>query len=93
MKRKDDSGQAWEDTEVEAAIIRIVAKLSPGFPAKDIRRGTKFGDLGWDQWYRLRVVKPIRNTLHEKLEDNVVLGLDTVGDLIDYVWSRMEDVA
>lgn len=93
MKRKDDSGQVWDDEQVQTAIVKIVAGLSPGFPAGDIKRATRLDHLGWDHWYRLRVVKPIRNTLHEKLEDKVVLALDTVGDLIAYVWSRMEDVA
>ena len=93
MERKDDGGQVWDEKEVQAAIAKIVAALAPGFPADDIKRATKLDDLGWDRWYRLRVVKPIRRALHETLEDKVVLDLDTVGELIAYVWSRMEDVA
>ena len=33
---------------------------------------------------------PIRATLHEALEDRVVLALRTVGDLVSCVWNGME---
>jgi hypothetical protein len=37
-------------------------------------------------------VKPVKRRLHESLEDNVVLyEVKTVGDLVKYVWSRMDD--
>jgi hypothetical protein len=94
MKRKDDRGHLWSDRGVERAVIRIVRRLSPGFARKRITKKTRLqADLGWDAWYALRVVKPIRSTLHEKLEDRVVLGLRTVGDLVGYVWNKMEDAA
>ena len=91
MTRKDDRGHRWTDRGVERAVIRIVRQLSPGFARKRITRKTRLHtDLGWDDWYALRVVKPIRTTLHETLEDRVVLALKTVGDLVSYVWNRME---
>ena len=72
-------------------MIRIVRRLSPGFARKRITRKTRLHqDLGWDDYYPLRVVKPIRATLHEQLEDHAVLGLRTVGDLVASVWNAME---
>jgi hypothetical protein len=76
---------------VERAVIRIVRRLSPGFARKKITRKTRLhDDLGWDEWYPLRVVKPIRRTLHETLEDRAVLALRTVGELVARVWDAME---
>ena len=92
MTRKDDRGHRWTDQGVERALIRIVRGLSPGFGRKKITRKTRLHtDLGWDDWYVLRVAKPVRATLHETLEDRVVLALRTVGDLVSYVWNKMED--
>lgn len=92
MTRKDDRGHRWTDQGVERAVIRIVRRLSPGFGRRKITRKTRLHtDLGWDDWYVLRVVKPVRATLHETLEDRVVLALRTVGDLVSYVWNKMED--
>ncbi len=94
MRRKDDRGHSWTDRGVERAVIRIVRRLSPGFARKRITRKTRLhDDLGWDEWYALRVVKPIHATLHERLEDRVVLTLRLVGDLVGYVWNKMEEVA
>jgi len=90
-RRKDDRGHAWTERGVERAVIRIVRRLSPGWARKRITRNTRLhADLGWDDWYTLRVAKPVRATLHETLEDRVVLTLKTVGDLVSYVWNRME---
>ncbi len=93
MARIDDRGQRWEASAVESAVKAIVASLTPGGTPGTLQRGTKLeADLGWDKWYKLTVVKPVRRALHETLEDNVVLyEVTTVGDLIDYVWSRMDD--
>jgi len=92
MTRKDDRGHRWTDQGVERAVIRIVRRLSPGFGRRKITRKMRLHtDLGWDDWYVLRVVKPVRATLHETLEDRVVLTLRTVGDLVSYVWNKMED--
>lgn len=94
MRRTDGRGHSWTDRGVERAVIRIVRRLSPGFARKRITRKTRLHtDLGWDEWYALRVVRPIRVTLHETLEDRVVLALKTVGDLVSYVWNKMEDPA
>ena len=94
MTRVDDAGKEWDEARVEAAIKRIVARLTPGKIPGGIKRTTKLeADLGWDKWYKLKVVKPVRTQLHETLEDNVVLyEVKTVGDLMDYVWSRMDEV-
>ena len=94
MRRKDDLGHFWTDRGVARAVIRIVRHLSPGFARKRITKKTRLHqDLGWDEWYVLRVVKPIRTTLHVQLEDRVVLELKTVGDLVGRVWGSMEEPA
>ncbi len=94
MKRRDDRGHLWTDHGVERAVIRIVRRLSPGFSRKRITKRTQLHrDLGWDAWYALRVVRPIRAALHERLEDRAVLRLKSVGDLIACVWGRMEEPA
>jgi hypothetical protein len=91
MRRKDERGHRWTDRGVERAVIRIVRRLSPGFGRHKLTRRTRLHtDLGWDDWYVLRVVQPIRRTLHETLEDRVVLTLKSVGDLVTCVWNRME---
>jgi len=76
---------------VERAVIRIVRRLSPGFARTPITRKTRLHtDLGWDEWYPLRVVKPVRQTLHESIDDRTALALKTVGDLVACVWDAME---
>jgi len=91
MRRKDGRGHSWTDGGVERAVIRIVRRLSPGFERKRITKKTRLHqDLGWDEYYALRVVKPIGATLHEELEDRAVLELKTVGDLVACVWNAME---
>jgi len=91
MRRKDGRGHSWTDGGVERAVIRIVRRLSPGFARKRITRKTRLHqDLGWDDYYPLRVVKPIRAKLHEALEDRAVLDLRTVGNLVACVWNAME---
>lgn len=94
VKRVDDSGKVWDEEGVEAAIKSIVARLTPKTKPGALTRTTRLeADLGWDKWYKLKVVKPVRKRLHETLEDNVVLyEVKTVGDLVKYVWSRMDDV-
>jgi len=95
MTRVDDAGKNWEEARVEAAVKRIVASLTPGAKPGALKRATRLeADLGWDKWYKLKVIKPIRKRLHEALEDNVVLyEVKTVGDLVKYVWSRMDEPA
>jgi hypothetical protein len=90
VRRKDERGHSWTDRGVERAVIRIVRRLSPGFARRRITAKTRLHtDLGWDEWYALRVVKPVRTTLHVQLEDRIVLGLRTVGDLVGCVWNGM----
>jgi hypothetical protein len=94
VRRKDERGHRWTDRGVERAVIRIVRRLSPGFARKRITKKTRLHtDLGWDEWYVLRVVKPIRATLHQTLEDRAVLKIRTVGDLVRLVWDGMKAVA
>jgi hypothetical protein len=94
VKRVDDEGHRWTQAGVETAVRRIVAQLTPGGTPGALKRATTLeADLGWDKWYKLKVVKPVRKQLHEALEDNVVLyEVKTVGDLMDYVWARMDEV-
>jgi len=90
-RRKDDRGHWWTGGGVERAVIRIVRRLSPGFARRKITRRTRLhDDLGWDEWYVLRVAKPVRSTLHEALDDRALLSLRTVGDLVDRVWNAMD---
>jgi hypothetical protein len=89
-RRKDDLGHSWTARGVERAVVRIVRRLSPGFARRAITRRTRLhDDLGWDEWYPLRVVKPIHATLHVTLDDRTVLRLRTVGDLVASVWDSM----
>ena len=91
MRRRDDRGHSWTNRGVERAVIRIVRRLSPGFARRPISRKTRLHqDLGWDEYYPLRVVRPVRTTLHVQLEDRLVLKLKTVGDLVSCVWNAME---
>jgi acyl carrier protein len=92
--RRDDSGQLWTLRNVEREIGAILALLAPGWTAAAIVRTTRLeDDLGFDSWGVLRVVKPVRMRLHETLSDSVVRDLKKVGDLVDYVWAKMEDVS
>jgi hypothetical protein len=91
--RRDDSGQTWTLRDVEREIAAILARLAPGWTAAAISRTTRLhDDLGFDAWGVLRVVKPVRNRLHETLSDTIVRDLRKVGELVDYVWAKMEDV-
>lgn len=92
-RRRDEKGHRWTAAGVEREVIAIVAELS-GEKPKDIKRSVRFEqDLGWDAYYRLRVVKPVRARLHEQLEHDMLASkVRTVGNLIDYVWSLMEGV-
>ena len=90
MRRKDERGHWWTDGGVERAATRIVRRLSPGWARRRITRRTRLHtDLGWDEWYVLRVAKPIRSQLHVTPDDLSLLRLRTVGDLVAYVWARM----
>ena len=92
VPRRDDSGQVWSREDVEREVRVIVAQLSR-LDTDAVRTTTRFGDdLSWDDWFVLSVVKPIRARLHETLSDFILLQLETVGDLVNYVWSRMEVV-
>jgi acyl carrier protein len=83
----------WNLVQVETEIVAIVAELSPGWRPDQIGLATRFDDdLGWDEWYILSVVKKVRKRLHETLSDPVVKNLKVVGDLVKYVWSKMEEV-
>jgi hypothetical protein len=89
--RRDDRGHRWTDAGVERAVIRLVRRLSPGWARRKITRRTRLHtDLGWDDWYALRVARLVRATLHETVEDRVLLGLKSVGDLVALVWSGMD---
>jgi hypothetical protein len=91
VKRRDDRGHWWTDRGVERAVIKIVRDLSPGWARRKITKKTRLHtDLGWDDWYALRVARPVRTRIHETVEDRAVLMLRTVGDLVALVWDGME---
>ena len=53
---------------------------------------TTFSKLGWDSWYRLRLLKPVWKRLREQLPAQLVVDrVKSVGDLRDLVWALMED--
>lgn len=87
--RRDDSGGYWSAAAVEREILDLVRAIDPH--AKQLTRSTTFsGDLGWDDWFKLSVLKPVRKRFHESLSATVVLDrVRTVGDLVDYVWASM----
>jgi len=94
VKRADDKGHRWTKGGVELAVRRIVAQLTPGKTTRAIKRATRLeADLGWDKWYKLKVVAQVKKHLHETLEHNAVLyDVKTVGELVDQVWSQMDEV-
>ena len=91
-KRRDDAGVLWSAEAVDREVFAIVAKLA-GWKVERVTRRTSFGAAGlkWDKLAKLAVVTPIRKRLHETLDDGViVVHVTRVGQLCDYVWSRME---
>lgn len=91
MCRKDEEGKQWTEDEVTAEVIAIVRELSPGFDGPVTAR-TSLAKLGWDTWYRLRLLKPVWRRLHERLPAQLVVDrVRSVGDLRDLVWALMED--
>jgi acyl carrier protein len=90
--RRDDAGQIWSPEQVVAEIAAIMCALDDNLTPKDVKRSATFsGDLGWDDWFKMRLRKPIENRLHESLSAFLIMErVKTVGDLIDYVWSSME---
>ncbi len=91
VTRRDSRGHRWTEAGVERVAIKIVRDLSPGWARRKISRRTRLhDDLGWDEWYMLRLTKPVRARLHEPLDDRVVLRLRTVGDLVGCVWGGMD---
>jgi len=91
-KRRDDRGSLWTLSEVEAEILAVIARLDAKAREPEVTRATRFArDLGWDEWFKLSLLKPVKRRLHETLSAAVVLDrVKTVGDLVDYVWSSME---
>lgn len=91
MYRKDEDGRQWTEAEVTAEVIAIVRALSPGFDGAVTTR-TTLAKLGWDSWYRLRLLKPVWKRLHERLPAQLVVDkVRSVGDVRDFVWALMED--
>jgi len=92
--RRDEVRGLWTSEQVQQAIFRLVADLDAN-AAKGLKRSTRFStDLGWDDWFKLSLIKPVKSRLHESIHEQVLLDrVKTVGDLIDYVWSKMEIVA
>jgi len=89
--RRDDSGGYWSAAAVEREILDLVRAIDPNAKRLALKRATTFsGDLGWDDWFKLSVLKPVRKRFHESLSATVVLDrVRTVGDLVDYIWASM----
>ena len=90
--RRDDAGQTWSLEQVVAEITSIVCALDDNLTPQEVKRSATFsGDLGWDDWFKMRLRKPIEKRLHESLSAFLIMErVKTVGDLVDYVWSSME---
>jgi len=90
--RRDDAGQTWSLEQVTGEIANIICALDDNLTPRDVKRSASFsGDLGWDDWFKMRLRKPIERRLHESLSAFLLMErVKTVGDLIDYVWSSME---
>jgi acyl carrier protein len=94
MPRRDEQGKVWSKAEVQREVFAIVAAKA-GVPADTVYADTRFGEggLGWDAWYRLSVIRPVQQRLHETLAHAIVKNeLETVGQLITYIWSLMEEI-
>ena len=91
--RRDDAGDTWTAAQLLAEVAAIVCDLDDNLTPADVVRSASFADdFGWDEWFRLRLRKPVEKRLHESLSAYLILErVKTVGDLVDYVWSSMED--
>ena len=90
LPRLDDRGKEWTRQQVEHEVRSIVGTAAH-VPLGDVMLSTRFQeDLDWDEWFILSLLKPIKRRLHEDLADFILLQLETVGDLLSYVWARME---
>src|SRR5215471_1287241 len=91
--RRDDAGNVWNAAQVLAEIAAIVCALDDNLTAADVVRSASFADdFGWDEWFKLRLRKPVEKRLHESLSAYLIIErVKTVGDLVDYVWSSMEN--
>lgn len=91
-RRRDEAGKEWTEAEVEAAVKAIVIALNGADVA--LTRRTSFTSLGWDRWFKLGLVAPVRRQLNEELAHPTLLSrVSNVGDLVKYIWSLMEPVA
>jgi hypothetical protein len=90
--RRDDAGDLWTAAQVMRELAAIVCALDDNLKPADVTRSASFaGDFGWDDWFKLRLRKPVEKRLHESLSAFVIVErVKTVGDLADYVWSSME---
>src|SRR5215831_15349533 len=87
--RRDGAGQTWTAAQLLAEIASIICDLDDNLAPADVVRSASFADdFGWDEWFKLRLRKPIEKRLHESLSAYLILErVKTVGDLVDYVWS------
>ena len=91
-RRRGPDGKIWSLSQVELESIDIVARLTPGVDRNAISSATRFGrDLGWDEWYLLRLRAPLRERFHVNLSAVRVKDLEQVGDLVEALWAEMED--
>lgn len=91
-RRKDNAGKLWTEDEVASEVIAIVRDLSPGVSTEKITLRSSLAKLGWDSWYRLRLIKPVEKRLHERLEAQLLIDrARTVADVKQMVWAMMED--
>jgi acyl carrier protein len=77
---------------VARLVIDQMADLVPGAPVPD--ESTRFADLGADSLALMTLVETIEDELGERsvgfhFDDEDLSDLETVGDTVDYVLSRL----
>jgi hypothetical protein len=86
--RRDGTGRLWKRAEADAEVLAIVGAVHGRQAA--ISRRTTFTSLGWDRWYRLNLVAPVRQRFAAELSHSALLAVvRTVADLQSYVWSLL----
>jgi len=92
--RRDDAGNQWTVAQLMGEIAAIVCDLDDNLTPADVVRSASFADdFGWDDPFKARLRKPVRSRLHETITlSQITEKLDTVGDLADLVWSKMDPV-
>lgn len=83
----DDAARGQETASTLARIAGLVEKLS-GFPAADVTPAHRAEDLGLGSLQRIELVVRLEQDSGVRIDDREVAGLNTVGELAEYVDTR-----